>query len=324
MTDMTILAGRAMQRPMQDDTPADRIFVRDYVLPIHIGVYAEEQGVTQKVGFTVEAELARSGLALHDEIVEVPSYDDILKGIRSIVDAGHINLVETLAERVAAHCLADPRIASVRVRIEKLERGPAAVGVEIVRPLKREREVRHAQARHGVSDRAAHLMAMLAMHQTGLLLEDLQARFIAVETLAAISKALAANRIPVWLPLRLSEADDAIAADWSVTSDALAARLAERLRLGSVFLVKSRRVPAGPSAAELANAGIVDASFGEIVERARLSFRVFGPGEERELAEACLAQRACACEGRRPAGRGERARRSPRRPHPGAYVTPRG
>jgi len=185
-------------------------------------------------------------------------------------------------------------------------------------------EVRHAQARHGVSDRAAHLMAMLAMHQTGLLLEDLQARFIAVETLAAISKALAANRIPVWLPLRLSEADDAIAADWSVTSDALAARLAERLRLGSVFLVKSRRVPAGPSAAELANAGIVDASFGEIVERARLSFRVFGPGEERELAEACLAQRACACEGRRPAGRGERARRSPRRPHPGAYVTPRG
>jgi len=141
MTDMTILAGRAMQRPMQDDTPADRIFVRDYVLPIHIGVYAEEQGVTQKVGFTVEAELARSGLALHDEIVEVPSYDDILKGIRSIVDAGHINLVETLAERVAAHCLADPRIASVRVRIEKLERGPAAVGVEIVRPLKRERDV---------------------------------------------------------------------------------------------------------------------------------------------------------------------------------------
>lgn len=141
MTDTTILAARAMQRPLEDDTPRDRIFVRDYVLPIHIGVYDEEQGVTQRVGISVEAELGRSGLALHDEIAEVPSYDDILKGIRAIVEAGHINLVETLAERVAAHCLADPRIARVRVRIEKLERGPAAVGVEIVRPLKREKDV---------------------------------------------------------------------------------------------------------------------------------------------------------------------------------------
>lgn len=140
MTDMTILASRAVQRQRDPDTPRDRIFVRDLVLPIHIGVYDEEQGVTQKVGFTVEAELGQSGLALHDEIAEVPSYDDILKGIRAIVDAGHINLVETLAEKIAAHCLADARIASVRVRIEKLERGPAAVGVEIVRPLRRERE----------------------------------------------------------------------------------------------------------------------------------------------------------------------------------------
>lgn len=138
MTDMTILAGRAIQRRTAEEAPRDRIFVRDYVLPIHIGVYDEEQGVTQKVGFSVEAEVATAHGARHDEIAEVPSYDDILKGIRYIVGAGHINLVETLAERIAAHCLSDPRIVRVRVRIEKLERGPAAVGVEIVRPVRRE------------------------------------------------------------------------------------------------------------------------------------------------------------------------------------------
>lgn len=139
MSDVVILSGRAVQRVGAEDTPRDRIFVRDWVLPIHIGVYDEEQGITQRVGFSVEAEVANSGAAVHDEIAEVPSYDDILKIIRGIVEKGHINLVETLAERIASECLADPRIASVRVRIEKLERGPAAVGVEIVRPLRRER-----------------------------------------------------------------------------------------------------------------------------------------------------------------------------------------
>jgi dihydroneopterin aldolase len=138
MTDLSILASRAVPRA-DEDSPRDRIFIRDWVLPIHIGVYPEEQNVTQQVGFTVEAEVAHSGAALHDEIAEVPSYDDILKTIRGIVEQGHINLVETLAERIAEACLADRRIHSVRVRIDKLERGPAAVGVEIVRPLKRER-----------------------------------------------------------------------------------------------------------------------------------------------------------------------------------------
>ncbi len=137
MNELSVLASRAIGRRDEAETARDRIFVRDYVLPIHIGVYPEEQGITQKVGFTVEAEVATSGAARHDHIAEVPSYDDILKGIRAIVGEGHINLVETLAERIAAHCLADKRIVQVRVRVEKLERGPQAVGVEIVRPIRR-------------------------------------------------------------------------------------------------------------------------------------------------------------------------------------------
>ena len=44
-----------------------------------------------------------------------------------------INLVETLAEEVAMHCLAHPRAARVTVSIEKLDKDPGAVGVEVVR-----------------------------------------------------------------------------------------------------------------------------------------------------------------------------------------------
>jgi dihydroneopterin aldolase len=112
----------------------DRIFVRGLVLPVAIGVYDEEQGVTQKVSFTVEAAVAPGVSPQKDTIADVPSYDDLVGAVRAVVAAGHINLVETMAERIAQRCLSDKRIVSVLVRVEKLERGPASVGVEIVRP----------------------------------------------------------------------------------------------------------------------------------------------------------------------------------------------
>ncbi|MBI1650974.1 dihydroneopterin aldolase [Hyphomicrobium sulfonivorans] len=123
-----------MQNKTQGDGRIlDRIFVRNLVLPIAIGVYDEEQGITQKVGFTIEAEVAAGVSPKGDNIEEVPSYDDLANAVKNIVAAGHINLVETLAARIAERCLADKRIVRVLVRIEKLERGPDAVGVEIVR-----------------------------------------------------------------------------------------------------------------------------------------------------------------------------------------------
>lgn len=114
----------------------DTIFVRDFVADCNVGVYAEEQGITQKVMFTVEARLATNVYADNDEMAEVPSYADIIDTIVALARGGHINLVETFAERIAESCLADPRIVAVRVRLEKLERGPLR-GVEIIRPATR-------------------------------------------------------------------------------------------------------------------------------------------------------------------------------------------
>ncbi|MCK9910275.1 dihydroneopterin aldolase, partial [Microbacteriaceae bacterium K1510] len=108
----------------------DRIFVRGLVLPVAIGAYDEERGITQQVRFTIEASVAAGVSPKGDNLDEVPSYDDIIKGVKALVAAGHVDLVETLAARIADRCLADKRIVSVLVRVEKLERGPDAVGVE--------------------------------------------------------------------------------------------------------------------------------------------------------------------------------------------------
>ena len=106
--------------------------MHDYVIDCHIGVYAEEKGVTQKVRLSVDACLAPSVRSTVDEMTEVPSYTDIIDAIDELGSAGHINLVETFAEEIGRRLLRDARIGGVLIKIEKLERGPIR-GVEIYR-----------------------------------------------------------------------------------------------------------------------------------------------------------------------------------------------
>jgi 5-(aminomethyl)-3-furanmethanol phosphate kinase len=144
--------------------------------------------------------------------------------------------------------------------------------------------VRRAQADFKFSDPAAHRMALLAMHQTGLMLAALHSRLKPAETLAGLRRVVAGGAIPVWLPFKLAHVDRTITADWSTTSDGLAARLAERLGSAPVVLIKSCRIAKGSSIVALAREGIVDAAFKAIVERARLPWRVLGAGDDAELA----------------------------------------
>jgi aspartokinase-like uncharacterized kinase len=144
--------------------------------------------------------------------------------------------------------------------------------------------VREAQKRIGFSDAAAHRMALLAMHQTAYMLQALEPRLRFAETLAGIRRTLAERQMPVWLPLRLAENDPFIPTDWSITSDGLAARLAERLGRAHVVLVKACRVARSSSLAALGRAGIVDPTFVAVVERSCLDWSVLGAGDERELA----------------------------------------
>lgn len=143
--------------------------------------------------------------------------------------------------------------------------------------------VRAEQACLGFSDKAAHEMALLAMHQMACLIIDMQPRLLAAETFAAMRRAWGEGRTPVWLPSRLALNDPSIPATWSSTSDGLAAWLAERLRARAVALVKSLRADPSATAADLAQSGAVDPLFAEIVARAGLAWHIVGPGEDDRL-----------------------------------------
>jgi dihydroneopterin aldolase len=72
---------------------------------------------------------------LQDRLANAVCYETIVARVRRIVGAGHINLVETLAERIAEACLEDTRVAAARIRVEKLDvfADAAGAGVEIER-----------------------------------------------------------------------------------------------------------------------------------------------------------------------------------------------
>lgn len=110
------------------------VFVRDLVLSCMIGVHRHEHTAAQRVRINLDLAV-QEGRALDDSLSNVVCYERITTGVREIVSRGHINLVETLAEEVAAMCLEDWRVRSVRVRIEKLDVFPdvTSVGVEIER-----------------------------------------------------------------------------------------------------------------------------------------------------------------------------------------------
>ena len=98
--------------------------------------------------------------------------------------------------------------------------------------------------------------------------------------------------IPVWLPYALQHDDDTLPAGWTATSDALAARLAERMGGASVALVTSCVVTEGATLEDMTIEGIVDPVFAKVVMRARLSWAVYGAGDEGRLADRLGSSRS--------------------------------
>ena len=110
------------------------VFIRNLELPAQIGVWRHEHGKEQPVRINVD--LAVEDLIdLGDDLTKVVDYGVIEDKIRAIIGEGHIRLIETLAERIAAACFDDERVQTARVRVEKLHAlsNAESAGVEIER-----------------------------------------------------------------------------------------------------------------------------------------------------------------------------------------------
>ena len=113
--------------------PLDRISLRDHIVEVEIGAFQQERGTTQRVCFNVVVEIAPLPADLDDDVDRILSYDKVTEAIAHELARERLALLETLAERVAERILWEPQAVRAFVRIEKLDRGPGKLGVEIVR-----------------------------------------------------------------------------------------------------------------------------------------------------------------------------------------------
>jgi len=110
---------------------ADRytVIVRGLVVMCSIGIRPEEQDTLQRVRVSVELTASDGTPFPGENRRRVINYEKVVAAVREIAAGGHIDLCEGFAARLAEACFADPRVASVRITVEKLDVFPDADGV---------------------------------------------------------------------------------------------------------------------------------------------------------------------------------------------------
>jgi len=144
--------------------------------------------------------------------------------------------------------------------------------------------VREADRRFGLRAESAHRMAILGMEQFGWLLSDLIPRAVRCTDLAQEVSGRAAVLLPAGLPL------DELPASWDVTSDSIAAWVADRVGAGRLVLVKAvdgLHGLARMSVAELAALGAegVDEYLPTLLTNARFETWVIGGRDPARMVE---------------------------------------
>lgn len=163
--------------------PRDRISLRDHIVEVEIGAFQQERGTTQRIQFNIVVEVRPQPQPLDDDVDKILSYDRLTEAIAAELSAERLNLLETLSERVAERILAEPQAMRAFVRIEKLDRGPGKLGVEIVRS--RAEAPLRAVGQDGVEAALHPLVAFLdnaaiAAPDLAVTLDDLQSRGLPV------------------------------------------------------------------------------------------------------------------------------------------------
>ncbi|MDR3637463.1 MAG: uridylate kinase [Isosphaeraceae bacterium] len=130
---------------------------------------------------------------------------------------------------------------------------------------------------HGLGEERAHDLALRALDFTAHVLASAVTGLDAVDDEAELSRVWGLARTPVFAPRRLLESDEkrsgrALPHTWDVTTDSIAAYVAQRLGAPELVLLKSAPLPRAGSAESAARAGLVDAHFPAVAQHVERVF----------------------------------------------------
>jgi dihydroneopterin aldolase len=103
------------------DRTADRIAVRGITAHAHHGVYdwERERGQTFRVDAVLELDTAPA--AAGDDLQRTVNYAALAQELHAVLTGEPVDLLETLAQRLADTCLANPLVDAVEITVHKPE-----------------------------------------------------------------------------------------------------------------------------------------------------------------------------------------------------------
>lgn len=105
--------------PTELHPSCDWIHIEQLEVSTHIGVPEEERGVPQRLTVSVSFWPYHEAGDLADKIENAVDYSDVVEETKNFVRDQSVNLIETLADRLAMHLLKHFRIQKVTIELRK-------------------------------------------------------------------------------------------------------------------------------------------------------------------------------------------------------------
>ena len=112
-----------------------KILINKLILDAFIGIHDFEKKKKQKIAISLSLDVNDNISGIEHKIENFVSYEHIVEDIKSILKKGHIDLLETLGEKIVDLCFEDERVMTIKLKLEKLEvfKETSSVGIEIFR-----------------------------------------------------------------------------------------------------------------------------------------------------------------------------------------------
>ncbi len=112
---------------------ADQVFINDLTLEMSAGIYDHEKENKQRVIINVTLDVQTN--VNPQSIDDVVSYEHITNQIIALSEEKHYELLEEFAEHIAEKCLADRKVKTANIKVEKPDIIPntKSVGIQISR-----------------------------------------------------------------------------------------------------------------------------------------------------------------------------------------------
>lgn len=141
-------------------------------------------------------------------------------------------------------------------------------------------QVRKSQNACGFNDKTAHLMALHAMDQFGLMCCGLETGLMPTQSFAEIHAVLSRNKVAIWLPEKMLSLNSVLPASWDITSDSIAAWLTKEINAAHLLLVKQQTVKSDQLVIDdLQASGVIDKGFEGMLDGVDFEWLILGKGE---------------------------------------------